>query len=86
MQAQAKAIDPNFKFMPLMYFQCSWQDFMDQYGDLVDGVVLGYPKSELGVENAMTYLTDQPHGPAQILLLIAMTSPRPASRRASRPT
>jgi Ca2+-binding RTX toxin-like protein len=69
MLAQAKAIDPNFKFMPLMYFQTSWQDFMDNFGDLVDGVVLGYPKSALGVENALTYLTDQPHGPSAFLLL-----------------
>ncbi len=64
-----KQINPKIKFYPLMYFQTPWQAFTARFGALVDGVVICYPKSELGVRNAATYLQDQRHGPTAIITL-----------------
>jgi hypothetical protein len=57
-----KAINPRLKFFPLMYFQTPWQKFIERYGEIVDGVVICYPKSETGIRNALRYLKGQPHG------------------------
>lgn len=62
-----KAINPQLKFYPLVYFQQPWDDFTRRFGDLVDGVVAAYPKSRAQVHNALAYLNDQPHGASVIV-------------------
>jgi len=62
-------INPKLKFCPLMYFQTPWVEFINRFGNLVDGVVICYPKSEAGIRNAATYLTDRRHGPTAIVEL-----------------
>jgi hypothetical protein len=69
MVGAGKQINPKLKFYPLMYFQTPWDAFTARFGSLVDGVVICYPKSELGVRNAATYLNDQRHGPTAIITL-----------------
>src|SRR4051794_37969401 len=32
-----KQVNPRLKFYPLLYFQQPWADFMDRFGDVVDG-------------------------------------------------
>ena len=62
MVQSAKQINPKLKFFPLMYFQTPWSTFIKKYGELVDGVVICYPKSETGIRNALRYLKGQVHG------------------------
>ena len=69
MVAAGQRINPKIKFYPLMYFQTPWQEFINRFGKLVDGVVICYPKSEAGIRNAATYLDDRHHGPTAIVKL-----------------
>lgn len=62
-----KAINPKLKFYPLVYFQQPWDDFVRRFSGLIDGVVAAYPKSRVQVDNALTYLNDQPHGVSLIV-------------------
>jgi hypothetical protein len=72
-----RAINPRLKFYPLLYFQQPWADFVQRFGDMVDGVVAAYPKSRVQVGNALCYLNGEPHGASAIVEL-----PRSASTRA----
>ncbi|MDH7567980.1 MAG: hypothetical protein QHJ73_00140 [Armatimonadota bacterium] len=43
-RARARRINPRLRFLPLMYFHEITQRFVDDYGDVVDGVVVAYPR------------------------------------------
>src|SRR3954466_488117 len=62
-------MNPKLKFYPLMSFQTPWTAFVNRFGNLVDGVVICYPKSEAGIRNAAVYLNDRRHGPSAIVQL-----------------
>jgi hypothetical protein len=63
----ARAHNPKLKFYPVVYFQQPWADFVERFGPLVDGVIACYPRSEEEVDNALTYLNDEPHGPSLVV-------------------
>lgn len=69
MTEAGKAINPRLQFFPLMYFQTPWGEFLDGYGSLIDGVVICYPKSEHGIQNALRYLKGKRHGPSVMFQL-----------------
>jgi hypothetical protein len=69
MVAAGTRINPKIKFCPLMYFQTPWVEFVNRFANIVDGVVICYPKSEGGIRNAATYLADKRHGPSAIIQL-----------------
>jgi hypothetical protein len=62
MVSAARDINPRIKFYPQLYFQQPWSQFMERFGDIVDGVVVAYPVSAKEIDNALTYLQDRPHG------------------------
>lgn len=62
-----KAINPEIKFYPLVYFQQPWSEFMQRFSTLVDGVVAAYPKSRVQVGNALAYLNGDAHGATAIV-------------------
>ena len=35
-----RSANPKIKFYPLMYFHSPWDEFMDRFGSIVDGVVM----------------------------------------------
>jgi hypothetical protein len=62
-----RQINPKIKFYSLVYFQQPWNDFIDRFAGLVDGVVAAYPKSRAEIANALSYLNDQPRGISAIV-------------------
>jgi hypothetical protein len=77
-----RAVNPRLKFYPLVYFPQPWEDFLQRFGDMVDGVVTAYPKSRVQVGNALCYLNGQPHGATAIVDLARSASTRPGDRGA----
>ena len=69
MVGAGERINPKLKFYPLMYFQTPWVEFLNRFGNAVNGVVICYPKSEAGIRDAATYLSDRRHGPSAIIEL-----------------
>ncbi len=44
MQARAHRLNPNLRFLPLMYFPEITPEFVKEYGENIDGVVVAYPQ------------------------------------------
>jgi hypothetical protein len=76
-----REINPRLKFYPLVYFQQPWAEFMQRFGNLVDGVVAAYPKSRVQVGNALAYLNGDTHG-ATAIVELARTATRAGDRGA----
>jgi hypothetical protein len=66
MVAAGRAINPDIKFYPLMYFRQIGARFARMLGPVVDGVVAAYPDDREAVIEALRYLNDDytlaPHG------------------------
>jgi hypothetical protein len=77
-----RAINPRLKFYPLVYFHQPWGEFLDRFGGLVDGVVAAYPRSNLQVSNALSYLRGDPHG-ASIIVEHPKSTPSRVGDKAS---
>jgi hypothetical protein len=58
MQERAKTINPHLAFLPLMYFPEITRRFVDEYGQVIDGVVVAYPQDAEEIENAWAILND----------------------------
>ncbi len=58
MQARAKAINPRLAFLPLMYYGEITRKFVDDYRDIVDGVVAAYPNDRDEITAAWEILND----------------------------
>lgn len=58
MQRRAKAINPNLAFLPLMYYGEINRRFVDEYGKVIDGVVVAYPQGRDEIERAWAILND----------------------------
>jgi hypothetical protein len=56
MQAQAKAINPKLVFLPLIYFPEITQRFAEDYGPVIDGVVVAYPNDRAEINHARAIL------------------------------
>lgn len=58
MQARAKAIQPQLAFLPLMYYGEITRKFVDDYRQIVDGVVAAYPNDRDEITSAWEILND----------------------------
>ena len=60
MQARAKKINPRLIFLPLMYYGEITYRFVDQYREVIDGVVVAYPQDREEIDRAWAFLNDAP--------------------------
>ncbi len=67
MQRRAKAVNPHLAFLPLMYFREIGRGFVTEYRDVVDGVVVAYPRGADEIEQAWAVLNDRIVMPARQL-------------------
>jgi len=57
MQVKAKSINPRLVFLPLTYFG-SIKPFVNEYREVIDGVVVAYPQDRAEIEQAWAMLND----------------------------
>ncbi len=60
MQARACEIDPHLRFYPLMYYDEVLPSFVNDYREVIDGVVVAYPQDRDGINEAWGILNDAP--------------------------
>lgn len=58
MQARAKAVNPRLAFLPLMYYGEITRKFVDDFREVVDGVVAAYPQDRDEITVAWELLND----------------------------
>ncbi len=58
MQTAAKRLNPNFRFLPLLYFHDIEQPFLNDYRPVIDGVVVAYPRGRRDIDAAWAVLND----------------------------
>jgi hypothetical protein len=58
MQKRAKGINPRLAFLPLMYFGEIRRAFVQDYREVIDGVVVAYPQDRDEIEHAWAILND----------------------------
>ena len=59
MQRRAKAVNPRLPFLPLMYFPEINRRFIDDYREVIDGVVVAYPRDAQAIATARAFLNDE---------------------------
>jgi len=59
MQARAHRTNARLAFLPLMYFDEINRRFVDDYREVIDGVVVAYPQDREEIERAWAVLNDQ---------------------------
>ena len=65
MRQRARAVNPELEFWPLMYYRELNREFIEGYGEAIDGVVAAYPKTEQSVQRAWLLLNDRLDMPAR---------------------
>lgn len=60
MQQRARKLNPRLQFLPLMYYPEINRKFVDDYRDVIDGVVAAYPQSASEIERAWAIFNDVP--------------------------
>ena len=58
MQARTKVVQPQLAFLPLMYYREITRKFVDDYHDIVDGVIAAYPEDRDEIAAAWEILND----------------------------
>ena len=58
LQRRAKSINPRLAFLPLMYFGEIRRAFIEDYRDVIDGVVVAYPQDRDEINHAWSLLND----------------------------
>jgi len=58
LQQRAKAISPRLCFLPLMYFGEIRRNFVQEYHEVIDGVVVAYPQDRDEIDQAWAILND----------------------------
>jgi hypothetical protein len=58
MQKRAKGINPRLVFLPLMYFGEIRRAFVQDYREVIDGVVVAYPQDRDEIDQAWAILND----------------------------
>ena len=58
MQDRAKKINPRLAFLPLMYYPEITPRFVQQYREVIDGVIAAYPRNRGGIDQAWAVLND----------------------------
>jgi len=59
MQARAHRVNPKPAFLPLMYFSEIDRQFVENYRDVIDGVVVAYPQDRDEIAHARAMLNDE---------------------------
>jgi hypothetical protein len=59
MQTRAKAVNPRFAFLPLMYFPEITAQFAENYREVIDGVVVAYPQDREEINDARAILNGE---------------------------
>lgn len=59
MQARAKTINPRLAFLPLMYFREITAQFVEDYRNAIDGVVVAYPRDRQDILTARAILNGE---------------------------
>jgi hypothetical protein len=62
-QRKSKAINPRLAFLPLMYFGEMRPQFVEDYHDVIDGVVVAYLQDREEIERTWALLNDAPLPP-----------------------
>ncbi len=57
-QHRAKSINPKLVFLPLMYFGEIRRPFVENYREVIDGVVVAYPQGRDDIDQAWAILND----------------------------
>lgn len=78
MQKTAKAINPQLRFYPLMYFREFGPRFAQELAPLVDGVVAAYHQGPEDIKNALPYLNDDYEVPPGLTVQFPPTTPSTA--------
>ena len=58
LQQRAKGINPRLAFLPLMYFGEIRRAFVQDYREVIDGVVVAYPQDRDEIDQAWAILND----------------------------
>jgi hypothetical protein len=58
LQHRAKRINPRLAFLPLMYFSEVRRPFVEDYREVIDGVVVAYPQDREEIDQAWAILND----------------------------
>lgn len=58
LQDRAKRVNPRLVFLPLMYFGDIRRSFVDDYREVIDGVVVAYPQGRDEIDDAWAILND----------------------------
>jgi hypothetical protein len=58
LRSRTRRINPRLAFLPLMYYGEISRRFVDDYREVVDGVVVAYPQDRQEIEQAWTILND----------------------------
>jgi hypothetical protein len=59
MQKRGKGINPHLAFLPLMYFGEIRRGFLEDYREIIDGVVVAYPQDRDEIDQAWAILNDE---------------------------
>ncbi len=68
MRERARAINPRMRFLPLMYFPEIDREWVEAYGDAIDGVVAAYPPDPAAIRATWSLLNDAVSLPARYLI------------------
>ena len=58
LQSRAKGINPRLSFLPLMYYGEIRRRFVEDYHEVIDGVVVAYPEARDDIDQAWAILND----------------------------
>ena len=58
LQKRAKGINPGLRFLPLMYYGEIRRPFVEDYREVIDGVVVAYPQGREDIDQAWAFLND----------------------------
>ncbi len=73
-----KAINPELRFYPLMYYRQFGLDFVEKLAPIIDGAVAAYPKDRAEIERALTFLNDEYMVPANVTIVYPPDKPSEA--------
>ncbi len=76
-----KAVNPDIKFYPLMYYRQFGLDFVEKLAPIIDGTVAAYPKDRAEIERALTFLNDEYLVPANVTVVYPSDKPSQAGDR-----
>jgi hypothetical protein len=70
-----RAINPDLKFYPLMYYNQFGLEFVEKLAPIIDGAVAAYPRDRSVIERALTFLNDDYTVPANATIVFPWGRP-----------